>query len=73
MTTAPTPPPVPGPEDPKPFLSVRTVIVLLTAAFIGAIAGVLTYFSTGNTAGAVLAGLIGVGASVPALNSLIGD
>ncbi|MCI3221545.1 hypothetical protein [Streptomyces sp. NP-1717] len=73
MTTAPTPPPVPGPGDPKPFLPVRTAIVLQTAAFVGAIAGVLTYFSTGNTAGAVLGGLVGLGASVPTLNGLIGD
>ncbi|MFF3456987.1 hypothetical protein ACFYXH_22160 [Streptomyces sp. NPDC002730] len=73
MTAVPTPPPAPGPEDPKPFLPARTAIVLLMAAFVGAIAGVLTYFSTGNTAGAALAGLAGFGGSVPVLNSLIGN
>ncbi|MET4924713.1 hypothetical protein P3L51_20545 [Streptomyces sp. PSRA5] len=72
MTTAPTPPPVPT-GDATPFLPVRTAIVLQTAAFVGAISGVLTYFSTGNTAGAILAGLIGLGASVPTLNGLIDD
>ncbi|MEU0527166.1 hypothetical protein [Streptomyces niveus] len=73
MTTAPTPPTVPGSGEPKPFLPVRTAIVLQTAAFAGAIAGGLTYLSTGDTAGAILAGLVGLGASVPALNGLIGD
>ncbi|AQU65518.1 hypothetical protein ACFTTN_33670 [Streptomyces niveus] len=73
MTTAPTPPTVPGSGDPKPFLPVRTAIVLQTAAFVGVIAGALTYLSTGDTAGAILAGLVGLGASVPALNGLIGD
>ncbi|MFC9748320.1 hypothetical protein [Streptomyces niveus] len=73
MTAAPTPPPVPGTGDPKPFLPVRTAIVLQTAAFAGTIAGGLTYLSTGNTAGAVLGGLACLGASVPALNGLIGD
>ncbi|MFE7585930.1 hypothetical protein ACFU5Y_30665 [Streptomyces gardneri] len=42
------------------------------ATVVGAIAGVLTYRSTGNMAGAVLAGLGAAGLSVPVLHNLIG-
>ncbi|MDQ0935061.1 shikimate kinase [Streptomyces turgidiscabies] len=69
-----TTPPPPGPPSPPdaPLLSQRAVVVLLTAAFIGAVFGVLTFFSTGNAAGALLAGLTGTGASTLGLHKIIG-
>jgi ADP-ribosylglycohydrolase len=42
------------------------------AALVGAIAGVLTGFSTDNVPGAMLAGLGAAGLSVPVLHNLIG-
>ncbi|WP_433573953.1 hypothetical protein [Streptomyces sp. CA-251247] len=55
----------------QPFMTMHTVVVLLTAMFIGAIAGGLTYLTAVPVAGAVLAGLTAAGASVPVLRSLI--
>ncbi|GAA3850966.1 hypothetical protein GCM10022243_15980 [Saccharothrix violaceirubra] len=57
--------------DPAPFFTVHTALILLAAAFIGAVVGGLTFLSGGPVAGAVLAGLIGFGTSVPVLRSLI--
>ncbi|MFJ6105508.1 hypothetical protein ACIQHY_31470 [Streptomyces sp. NPDC092359] len=78
--TAPVPPVqqgaaplhTPDPEAPRPLLTAHAAIVLLVATVVGAIAGVLTYRSTGNMAGAVLAGLGATGLSVPVLHNLIG-
>ncbi|MFJ5142782.1 hypothetical protein [Streptomyces sp. NPDC088707] len=44
----------------------------MAAAFIGAIVGVLAFLSSGNLAGALLAGIAGIGASAPVLHKLIG-
>ncbi|MFF8993226.1 hypothetical protein ACF09H_25495 [Streptomyces sp. NPDC014983] len=66
------PPHAPGPEAQRPLLTAHAAIVLLMATVVGAIAGVLTYHSTGNMAGAVLAGLGTAGLSVPVLHNLIG-
>ncbi|MER6128634.1 hypothetical protein ABT173_39955 [Streptomyces sp. NPDC001795] len=71
MSTSPPGSPAPSPET-EPLLTQRAVLVLLTAAFIGVAVGVLTYFSSGNAAGAVLAGLTGAGASTLGLHKLIG-
>lgn len=62
----------PGTEDPGPLLTAHATLVLIAAAFVGAVTGVLTYYSTGNTAGAVLAGLTGFGVSAPVLHKHIG-
>ncbi|AQU67729.1 hypothetical protein BBN63_17265 [Streptomyces niveus] len=57
----------------EPLLPQRSVLVLLAAAFIGVIVGVLTFFSAGSVAGALLAGLTGSGASTLGLHILISD
>ncbi|GGT55191.1 hypothetical protein GCM10010271_68770 [Streptomyces kurssanovii] len=72
MTVSASPPPSPGPEAPRPLLTAHAAIVLLMAALVGAIAGVLTGFSTDNVPGAMLAGLGAAGLSVPVLHNLIG-
>ncbi|MGJ5831959.1 hypothetical protein [Streptomyces ossamyceticus] len=73
--------PLPGPADPEPrpsspdtepLLSQRTALVLLIAAFIGTVVGVLALFSAGNVAGALLAGVTGFGTSTVGLHKLIG-
>ncbi|WP_177181547.1 hypothetical protein [Streptomyces sp. TLI_105] len=53
-------------------MSLRTALVLLTAAFIGTIAGALTALSTSNVPGALLAAMTGFGASTLGLHKLIG-
>ncbi|MFB6888741.1 hypothetical protein ACFCX4_05415 [Kitasatospora sp. NPDC056327] len=65
--------PTPGtpPTDPAPLLTVRTTVVLLSAAVIGLVTGGLAFLGGGPTAGAVLAGLTASGAGVPALHKLI--
>ncbi|MEU8990424.1 hypothetical protein AB0C98_28975 [Streptomyces sp. NPDC048558] len=68
MTTTP---PASGPQT-EPLLPQRAVLVLLSASFMGLVVGGLTYFSTGNVAGAVLAGLTCTGVSTLALHQLIG-
>jgi hypothetical protein len=76
MTSQPSPhPPASNsPEsNPRPLLPQRTVLVLLAAAFVGVIVGVLTFLSAGNVAASLLAGLTGFGASTLGLHTLIGD
>ncbi|MFI1928684.1 hypothetical protein [Streptomyces sp. NPDC020377] len=76
MTTPPPgttgPDPRPGDPDAGPLLSQRTALVLLMAAFIGTVVGVLALFSAGNVAGALLAGVTGFGTSTLGLHKLIG-
>ncbi|MEU1216632.1 hypothetical protein ABZ424_30380 [Streptomyces sp. NPDC005790] len=60
------------PEASGPLLTSRAVLILVTAVVVGGIVTVLTYLSAGNTAAAVLAGLMGTGASTPVLHTLIG-
>ncbi|GAA1413980.1 hypothetical protein GCM10009639_67570 [Kitasatospora putterlickiae] len=57
---------------PAPLMSMHTALVLLAAAFIGLVAGALTFLGGGPVAAAVLAGLTGAGASVSVLHKLIG-
>ncbi|WP_326655653.1 hypothetical protein [Streptomyces sp. NBC_01750] len=57
--------------DVPPFLTVHTTVVILTALFIGCVVGGLTFLSGSPLAASVLAGLTGVGVSVPVLRSLI--
>ncbi|MFF0204365.1 hypothetical protein [Streptomyces sp. NPDC005017] len=57
---------------PDPFLPLHTALVLLTAVVIGLIVSILTFLSGTPTAGAALAGLLGGGAAVPVLRTLIG-
>ncbi|MFF1265266.1 hypothetical protein ACFVZE_05445 [Streptomyces anulatus] len=67
----PSHPAIPA-EVSGPLLTSRSALILVAAVLLGGIVGVLTYFSTGNTAAAVLAGLAGAGASTPVLHALIG-
>ncbi|MER6444119.1 hypothetical protein [Streptomyces venezuelae] len=69
-STQPTPP-TSEPNDPGPLITAHAALVFLMAAFIGAMAGVLTALSTGNTAASVLAGLSACGVSIPVLHKLI--
>lgn len=64
--------PHPNPENSGPLLSVHAALVLLTAACVGAVIGVLAAHSTGDTAGSLLAGLSGFGISAQALHKLVG-
>ncbi|MFC4508253.1 MULTISPECIES: hypothetical protein [Streptomyces] len=76
MTTPPLPQPAPNPPSPdgEPLLTQRALLIFVSAAVIGAIVGVLTFFSgVGNAAGALLAGLTGFGASIFGLHRLTGD
>ncbi|MFC9243950.1 hypothetical protein ACFT7S_07860 [Streptomyces sp. NPDC057136] len=71
-TVSPDPVPTPRPPADEPLLSTHAAVVFVMAAIIGAIPGVLTYFISGNAAGALLAGLIGFGSSALALHKVIG-
>lgn len=64
--------PPPSTPDSEPLLSQHAAVVLLTAAFLGTVVGVLAFLSTGNTAGALLAAVAAAGASVLGLHRLIG-
>ncbi|MGW3820151.1 hypothetical protein [Streptomyces sp. NPDC005046] len=59
------------PQNPQPFLSLHTAVVLLIAFVIGAIMGVLTLFTGAPGAAAVAAGLTSAGMSIPALHTHI--
>jgi len=74
VSSSPTPtsPEAPGRAHPGPFLTQHTALVLLTAGVIGLVIGALTFFSGTPAAGAVLAGLLSAGGSVPVLRTLIG-
>ncbi|MFE2886989.1 hypothetical protein ACUXZZ_44185 [Streptomyces graminifolii] len=61
----------PGPPEPHPFMTLHTAVVLLTAVVIGLVVGGLSYLSGTPLAGAVLAGLLSSGGSVPVLHHLI--
>lgn len=69
MSSAPSP--RPEPPDPKPFLTLHTVVVLLVAFAIGSTVGGLTYLNGTPVPGATLAGLLSAGGSVPVLRHLI--
>lgn len=75
---SPTPPDPPHPDRPDqpdqrgPMVTLHTAIVLLAAGFIGLVVGCLTFLSGTPAAGAVLAGLLSAGGSVPVLRPLIG-
>lgn len=59
-------------EDPDPLLTAHAFLVLIGTALIALVFGWLTYLSTGNTAGAVLAGLTAGGVSAPVLHKHVG-
>ncbi|MGX9890513.1 hypothetical protein [Streptomyces sp. NPDC002276] len=61
----------PDQSEPDPFMTLHTAVVLLTAVVIGLAVGGLSYLSGTPVAGAVLAGLLGSGSSVPVLHHLI--
>lgn len=61
----------PLPPEPGPFMTLHTAVVLLTAVIIGLVVGGLSYLSGTPLAGAVLAGLLSTGGSVPVLHHLI--
>ena len=65
-------PRIPDPADPQPFLSVHTVVVLLTAAFIGVVIGVLTFYARQSVPEALVAGLAATGLSIAPLRGMIG-
>ncbi|MDO0914128.1 hypothetical protein QQM39_25835 [Streptomyces sp. DT2A-34] len=52
-------------------MTVRTALILLASVVIGVVTGGLTVLCGTQPAGAVLAGLTSVGASVPVLHALI--
>ncbi|MEU5764589.1 hypothetical protein ABZ782_01535 [Streptomyces asoensis] len=52
-------------------MTLHTAVVLLTAVIIGLVVGGLSYLSGTPLAGAVLAGLLSTGGSVPVLHHLI--
>ncbi|MCX4816613.1 hypothetical protein OG601_39095 [Streptomyces sp. NBC_01239] len=52
-------------------MTLHTAVVLLTAVVIGLVVGGLSYLSGTPVAGAVLAGLLSAGGSVPVLHHLI--
>ncbi|MFB7334048.1 hypothetical protein ACFC00_20745 [Streptomyces adustus] len=68
----PTPPSPPGPDRAASFLTQQTAVVLPAAVVIGLVVGGLTYLSGRSAAGAVLAGVLSAGGSVPVLRTLIG-
>ncbi|GAA3918256.1 hypothetical protein GCM10022244_29350 [Streptomyces gulbargensis] len=59
-------------EAPGALLTGHAFLVLVGAGFIALVVGGLAYLSTGNTAGAVLTGLIAGGTSAPVLHKLVG-
>ncbi|MFE2916743.1 hypothetical protein [Kitasatospora indigofera] len=61
-------------DSPKsePFLTARTVLILLAAVIIAIVVGGLSFLGGAPVAGAVLAGLIAFGTSAPVLHKLIG-
>ncbi|GLP66453.1 hypothetical protein TUSST3_30730 [Streptomyces sp. TUS-ST3] len=69
---APTPPNAPEPARPAPILTQHTALVLLAAIVIGLVVGALTFLNGTPAPGAVLAGLLAVGAGIPVLRALIG-
>lgn len=74
MSSTPSPAPLtpPEPSGPGPFMTQHTAIILLAAVVIGLVIGGLTFLSGTPVAGAILAGLVSAGGSVPVLRTLIG-
>lgn len=65
------PPSPPSSQGPGPLVTLRTALVLLLAFIIGLLVAGLSYLSGTSAAGAVLAGLLSSGCSVPTLHHLI--
>ncbi|KRD23370.1 MULTISPECIES: hypothetical protein [unclassified Streptomyces] len=59
------------PQNPQPFLSLHSAVVLLIAFIIGIVLGVLTLLTGVPAAAAVAAGITSAGGSIPALHKLI--
>ncbi|ROQ26076.1 hypothetical protein EDD98_5668 [Streptomyces sp. PanSC19] len=59
-------------EDPGALLTEHAFLVLVGAGLIALVVGGLTYLSTGNTAGAVLASMTAGGVSAPVLHKIVG-
>ncbi|MFJ9782624.1 hypothetical protein ACIRSS_23790 [Amycolatopsis sp. NPDC101161] len=72
MTTPPSVPPAAGGPGEPPFMSLRTLLILLVGFVFGVVSGFLTFLAYRNVAGAVLAGLGTAGAAIAVLNGLIG-
>ena len=60
--------PAPGPE---PLITVRAMVVLLTAVLVGLIAGGLGYMAYGDAPTAALVGGGATGAALALINSLL--
>ncbi|MFC5170637.1 hypothetical protein [Streptomyces mutomycini] len=56
----------------EPLLTSHAALILLAAVVIGCVVAGLTHLSARNSAAAALAGLVGAGASIPVLHTLIG-
>lgn len=56
----------------EPLLTSYAALILLAAVVIGGVVAGLTHLSARNSAAAALAGLVGAGASIPVLHTLIG-
>ncbi|MFD5819362.1 hypothetical protein [Streptomyces sp. NPDC127038] len=59
------------PQNPQPFLSLHTAVVLLIAFVIGTVMGVLTLLTGAPTAAAIAAGITSAGATIPTLHTHI--
>ncbi|AWZ06342.1 MULTISPECIES: hypothetical protein [unclassified Streptomyces] len=59
------------PPPPGPFMTVRTALILLSSAVLGATTGGLAVLAGGGPAAGALAGLAAAGACVSALHSLL--
>ncbi|MFF8940654.1 hypothetical protein ACF08O_39380 [Streptomyces paradoxus] len=57
----------------RPLLSVRAALIFVTAMFLGTVVGTLTLACGSEIAQALLAAGTAAGATVPALNRIIGD
>lgn len=67
-----TPPRQDFPAETEPFLPLRTVVILLTAIFLGCVVGVLSWRTGVSDIGSLVIALGSAGTCVPSLNTLIG-
>jgi hypothetical protein len=62
----------PQTPDDDPLVPLRLALIAVIAVVVGATIGTLTFFASASVPQAVLAGLVAAGASVMALDKLIG-
>jgi uncharacterized membrane protein YfcA len=59
---------MPKKSTPAPLVSLRTLVILITASCCGALVGTLTFLSTARPAAALLAGLCTTGTAIAFLH-----